>query len=264
MQMEADGKAVPILCYGIKREVGLIDMDAPLLIGESDFERLGWKLSRSETSKGEDRENKVAVTDSPEENQMETRFWENDIMGAGTIPTEDEMPRTLEFNPIVEDVDKSKWPAGLLREVERLPRAFSEKDLAEPANLGTIEFEFSKDIPEQIPPLYVPKMHDEREKLVETRLQALIDSGIYEEGTSTFGSAWITVAKPNKPGEFRDCIDNRGITEFVVVVLLVLQKQGGAKLKGPTGQNTQSGDNCSRISCMWHRFFNFLLLLQFS
>jgi hypothetical protein len=181
MQMEAGGKAIPILCYGIKRKVGLIDMDAPLLIGESDFERLGWKLSRSETSKGEERENKVAVTDSPGENQMETRFWENDIMGAGTIPTEDEMPRTLEFNPIVEDVDKSKWPAGLLREVERLPRAFSEKDLAKPAKLGTIEFEFSKDIPEQIPPLYVPKMHAEREKLVETRLQSLIDSGMKKE-----------------------------------------------------------------------------------
>jgi hypothetical protein len=95
MEMEADGKAIPILCYGIKREVGLIDMDAPLLIGESNFERIGWKLSRSETSKGAERENKVALTDSPGEAQMETRFWENDIMGVGTIQTEDEMPRTL-------------------------------------------------------------------------------------------------------------------------------------------------------------------------
>jgi hypothetical protein len=101
--------------------------------------------------------------------------------------------------------------------VERLPRAFSEKDLAEPAKLGTIEFEFlARIIPEQIPPLYVLKMYAERDKLVETRLQALIDSGIYEEGTSTYGSAWITVAKPNKPGKFRDCIDNRGINEFIL------------------------------------------------
>jgi hypothetical protein len=154
----------------------------------------------------------------------QVRFWENDIMGTGAIPMEDEMPRSLEFNQTAYDMDKKGWPDGLSRVVDSLPRAFSEKDLAEPAKFGIIEFEFSKNTPEEIPPIYVPKMHVDRERVVEGRLQALIDAGIYEEGTSTYASPWITIAKPNKPGEFRDCIDNRGINEFILTPNIPLTK----------------------------------------
>ncbi len=136
IQIEAEeGKAVPILCYGIKEKIGLIDMDAPLLIGESDFEKLGWKLSRTSNNTNVDK--KIALMDynsSPKKEEIGTgakqvRFRENDIMGTGAIPMEDEMPRSLEFNQTAYDMDKKGWPDGLSRVVDSLPRAFSEKDL---------------------------------------------------------------------------------------------------------------------------------------
>jgi hypothetical protein len=108
-----------------------------------------------------------------QEQLRSVQFTTATLFSSGTLPVEDELPRTLEFNQGNDSVDSTTCPKGLSEEFDMLPRAFSEKDLAVPVTFEAIEFQFKKDTPEELSTVYVSNLHADRAKVIEDRLQSI-------------------------------------------------------------------------------------------